>query len=348
MKAGGWFCVVLTGLLLAGGCKKKAHDVTTPLHEAVEAHDLGRVQALIARGASINRMDDWGRTPLHEAAAAGYKEIVEILVRCGARLDPTDKQGRRPVMEAMQRGHRAVVEYLVRKGAAETLIVAIYLGDVAKTQSLIEGGADVNAGAGSAWTPLHYAAGYDQRAAAERLIAGGARLDARDLDGFTPLHVAAREGHLDMARLLLTQGADVDANDNQGETPLYGAIEKDHGAVAAVLISRGANVNVRPRYGGATLPCRGTWAGQRGSAPDRQGSRGQRRGGRSPAPRNVRGHRRVVELLLANGADVNAQRRTGSRRLWVDTFARGGARTRQGHDRIAPGARCQRQRPSRT
>ena len=66
-------------------------------------------------------------------------------------------------------------------------------------------GADVNARAALAWTPLHHAANADERMAVSALLAHGADANARAAGGITPLHVATAPS---IALLLLWNGAD--------------------------------------------------------------------------------------------------------------------------------------------
>ena len=54
----------------------------------------------------------------------------------------------------------------------------------------------------------------------ETLLAGGAEVNAADATGWTPLHLAARWGRVRAARVLLAAGADVNAKTAIGHTPL--------------------------------------------------------------------------------------------------------------------------------
>jgi ankyrin repeat protein len=58
-------------------------------------------------------------------------------------------------------------------------------------------------------TPLHWAADYDYKGAAELLLAHGANVNAKNIIGETPLHRAAANGHMDVVELLLASKADV-------------------------------------------------------------------------------------------------------------------------------------------
>ncbi len=319
MRAKGFLCGILAVALVAGGCQKKDRDLTTDLHRAAEKGDLSQVQMLIARGAHLNARDDKGCTPLHLAAENGHNDVVEVLVRCGAQLDSEDERSRTPAITAMVYNHRAIVEHLLSEGAAETLSIAAYLGDISKVKSLIEGGADVNAGAGTVWTALHYAACYNQHVVTEALIAGGARVDSSNKRGTTPLHTAAEEGHFSMVQLLLAHGANIDVRDSEGATPLYEALRRERVDVVELLASSGADINARPVSDDTPL-CYAAGHGlvgvvklllTKGANANTRITANQFRPGLPLEYAIEGGYIDVAEALLAGGADVNGEDESG-------------------------------------
>lgn len=95
-------------------------------------------------------------------------------------------------------------------------------GDVAQLRTLLERGADVNAG--------------------------------QPGSGITALMGAAAGGHLEAVRLLLEEGADVNAHSGEvGSTALMEAIESGHLEVVKVLLNGGADVNAKEEYGATAL-----------------------------------------------------------------------------------------------
>jgi len=135
----------------------------------------------------------------------------------------------------------------VRAGA---LHEAARNGDLAATERLIAGGADVESKDDAGLTPLIIAALVGQREAVVLLIAQGADPQGRDGKGFTPLHAAAHAGHLGVVKYLLELGLDVDDQRNeQALAPLHLAAERDHRDVAAALLARGAAVDIKTGHG---------------------------------------------------------------------------------------------------
>ncbi len=107
------------------------------------------------------------------------------------------------------------------KSGHTPLHAAAWKGDVAQIQSLIAGGADVNAASSFGTTPLHSAAVNNQLEAVKALLQQGARVEARDGLGRTALFAALEIGaNRPVIDALLDAGAAADAKDNSGKTPV--------------------------------------------------------------------------------------------------------------------------------
>ena len=118
-------------------------------------------------------------------------------------------------------------------------------------QFLLKHGADVDAQRGDLSTPLHLApndfsrysqCGQGRRAGlVRRLLEYGADVNARDVEGATPLHVALdRWWNLDVAWVLVDHGVDVNAANTRNQTPLHLVRNPELGRL---LVERGADVN---------------------------------------------------------------------------------------------------------
>ena len=110
------------------------------------------------------------------------------------------------------------------------------------------------------------------------LAADPGAVNARSADGFTPLHYAAFFGGVAVARILLDLGADpnVRSDNDQLVMPLHSAVA-GQSEVALLLIEHGADVNVKQRHGWTPLHTASN-----------------------------EGHEKVVDALIAAGADPAA------------------------------------------
>ena len=89
----------------------------TALMMAAFKHNKPAAEALIAKGAAVNRP---GWTPLHYAAASGDDEIARLLLARGARVDaqsPPASGKFTPLMMAAREGHEDTAMFLLGQGA---------------------------------------------------------------------------------------------------------------------------------------------------------------------------------------------------------------------------------------
>ena len=193
---------------------------------------------------------------------------------------------------------------------------AIVKGNIEAVKKHLAAGADVNA-ASELWsgmTPLHLAAEGGHNEIAELLIAKGADLNVKDQNQFvggTPLDWAIKRGKNETADLLRKRGgktvAELRAADTnrkiskpQANRALLEAAKNGniHTAIAAVkqAITDGANVNAKDAG----------WADMTALHYAAQ-----------------KGHKEIIELLIANGVNVNAKNLTDKTPLdWANTFNR--------------------------
>ena len=183
---------------------------------------------------------------LLEAARAGDEPRVRALIRENPALASwRAPNGETPVMAALYRGHRKLSQELADAAAQAgplDIFSAAALGRLDALTFAIESGS-VTEYAYDGWTPLHLAAFFGYRAAAERLLDAGAEIAAVSRNALTntPLHAAVAGGHVELALLLLERGADVTATDAGGHTPLHIAAEAGLLPVVEALLARGAD-----------------------------------------------------------------------------------------------------------
>ena len=276
----------IVDLLLAKGADVNAKDEDgyTLLHHAIWEINKDAVELLINNGAKLNIKAGDGNTPLMNAIWMHNKEIVELLISKGADVNAEDKDGHTPLYWANMQDSKDIIELLTAKGAipVDSIYLAAATGNLAKIESLIKEGTDINAKDKNGWTPLHWSANTGQINIAEFLIAKGANISARDERNLTPLQLAAERGQKDMAELLIDKGADINDKTRNGMTVLHIAADRGYKDMAELLILKGADVNAKVNWGATALHIA---AG--------------------------RGYKDVVELLIAHSANVDATNRLG-------------------------------------
>ncbi|MCA8967241.1 MAG: ankyrin repeat domain-containing protein [Planctomycetes bacterium] len=134
------------------------------------------------------------------------------------------------------------------------LMVAARDGDLARVETLLAAGAEIDARNPNGGTPLMYAALGGSAALVERLLSAGADVDARASNGWGALMIAAAKGHADVARVLIGAGADVNAQDVYGWTPLMRACYENRPSVVNVLLEApGVALEAREERGATAL-----------------------------------------------------------------------------------------------
>ena len=284
----------------------------THLHWAAAANDVESVQRLLDMGAasdfsskgSLYRFSTpeqnllrllespvWGRqegrTPLMVAASFNYSIVVSILIASGADVNAKSVIGQTPLHYATQ-----FLRHTNDRGVFKT------------AELLINNGADVEAQDEDGFAPLHHAARNGMSKTAELLISNGADVNVKYKDGSTPLLYAAGEGMSKTAELLINNGADVNARGKRGSMPLHMAAVSQVSKVVELLINNGAEINAKTANG--ETPLHGV-AGRSYTIPRKKGQTG---GYVFEREENSTEIRKIVELLIDNGADVNAKTST--------------------------------------
>jgi ankyrin repeat protein len=268
----------------------------------VTAIRMGDVQAvrtsLDEHGADVNVRDAEGNTPLILAALYSSPECVDFLIQKGADVNAANKAGATALIRAATSYEKArklvaagaQVRMRTALGNTPLVLAARRAGNSRTVQLLLQHDADATERNDAGISPILSGAASGDVETVRLLLDAGAKAGdfprsnhprATDLAaGFrTPLMWAAYHNNVRMVYLLLQRGANPNQSTYFG-SPLSHACWSDSFEAAQVLMARGADVNARDAVADFT-PLH--WAA----------------GTESPRPR-------LVQLLLAHGADPNA------------------------------------------
>jgi ankyrin repeat protein len=141
---------------------------------------------------------------------------------------------------------------LAAAGVEHPLVEAVKNGNIDAVRAMVAKRADVNAAEVDGTTALHWAAHFDNLAAADLLIRAGANVKAANRYGVTPLWLACINGSEAMVEKLLGAGADPNTTMPEGDTALMTAARTGNVGAVKALLRRGAVVNAREAWKGQT------------------------------------------------------------------------------------------------
>ncbi|KAL8895545.1 MAG: hypothetical protein Q9207_008125 [Kuettlingeria erythrocarpa] len=238
--------------------------------------------------------DGEGSRPLHVAAKLGMAPMAKLLLDSGSDIDAKDNWGRSPLIDVAILGRDTVVELLLDRKAD------FYAKDV------------------QGMTALHWAAKNNHLAAIRLLLSKG-YIRGNNLgwvnqsfnnDGDLPIHVAARNGHVEAVRMLSESrptGLKSGLPTKHGESLIHITALANQLALAREILQDGADVNAWAKPHSYHLRL---WPQTEpgGFVAAEYSPRAL------PLPYNIiplhyactRGYYEMTELLLENGAWVNA------------------------------------------
>ncbi|CUS07666.1 unnamed protein product [Tuber aestivum] len=326
------------------GCTGR--HISTALHWATKSNNETVIKILLARGVSVNAIDNHNSTPVHWACGNSTIPILKLLVDQDADLSARDGDGDPPIAWAAEKGIPDTFEYMLSRGAdiratnssGATLLHTIFL----RGNKYLDKHAEVvrimlnrdfdmlahtdNHGDAA----LHLAARWGSLEAIKLMLDENLaqRLDVnmRGSDNATPLYQASENGALEMVEYLISKGADVNVPNSSESTPLHTAAFSGRLEIVRALVDAGADVNAI--RGPFTTVLYEAVIAKHLQVADLLLERGADVNGYLPPttlkthlhiaaghPETAAGHPEMLRVLLRHGANIDAKDSTGSTAL---------------------------------
>ena len=193
----------------------------TGLLAAAARGDAAEVRSLIARGASVDVRDGYGRTPLHVAAYGAHHDAMRALVKAGANPNALERDRYDIATIAAVANDVPTLKVSLELGCSAknitsrydgtALIAAAHLGHAEVVRALIKAGAPLDHVNNLGWTALIESivlgdGGPRHVATLKALIEAGANVNLSDRNGQTPLTLARQRGYREMVEILKRAG----------------------------------------------------------------------------------------------------------------------------------------------
>ncbi|KAF5012003.1 hypothetical protein FDECE_1918 [Fusarium decemcellulare] len=264
---------------------------STALFRACCKRDLATVKALLEAGANPNLVNEWGKGSEPQQPEASRSQFTCLHAVCGLPDPPIyhDEWDDDDICEIARLliKHQVDIHHQTEDGSTALHLAvekSYYLA-----QLLVESGALAQVADSQGQTPLHRCR---VPACVPLLVEeGGVDIDARDVYGDTALLAALGKHNHDAHILLLLEcGADAKALTSAGESTLHVALRSNYATpiIIQALLESGVDPNIRNCQGETVLMI----------------------SFRSPDTK------KIWDLLLAAGADINARDRSGHTTLW--------------------------------
>jgi ankyrin repeat protein len=286
------------------------------------------VRGLLAKGVQVNAQNKKGTTALMLAAYDGKEDVATLLLEKGADPNLRDNDGLTALDYSINNGQIKMARTLFGRSSSAkheyksesellaavnnaALLSAVTSSNLADVKTLLAGGANIETRSRANETPLMLAVqySYGRNEITNYLIEKGADLNAVDPDGNTALMLSINRNNGEAVKQLLAHQAAVGVLNNDRQSALHIAAAGVRAKFVAALLAtkpsvgvssagtdvRGVEVDGLDAKGRTPLMLA---ADNEGFVPDE-----------------------VMELLLSNGAQINAQDPEGNTPLLIATRA---------------------------
>ncbi|MCL2888622.1 MAG: ankyrin repeat domain-containing protein [Elusimicrobia bacterium] len=227
----------------------------TLMNAAVRYNNMDAAQLLYSMSADVNLANpNTGETPLMTAMRGNNDSMLEFLIAAGANLNAVSNYGATVLLLAVENKNSVWIDRLISRGATAGASSANLLTYTARANmpgvaAMLKSGISPNIKDSSGFTPLYMAASMGELDMVKWLVGYKADLDAPVGNGSTPLIGAARYRKPDVAAFLMDKGANVNARNKAGETALYWASVNNMVDTATQLLLLKADATVKTNSG---------------------------------------------------------------------------------------------------
>ena len=237
----------------------------TALVYAARANDLDSVKVLLAAGADVNQVSDYGWSPLLVATQNRYYKLAAFLLDHGADVNLPNKGGWTPLYLATDNRNIEGGDYPVRKADMDHLdFIKLLLDKGANVNARMKDTTETRTVFTNQWLDENGATAFLRASQSgdivlmKLLLAHGADPKIDTALHVTALQVAAGIGWvegityewspastLEAVKMLLDLGLNPNAQADTGRTALHGAAHKGRPDVVQVLVDHGARLDIR-------------------------------------------------------------------------------------------------------
>ncbi|XP_051792968.1 ankyrin repeat and SOCS box protein 2-like [Acanthochromis polyacanthus] len=304
----------------------------SPILTIIINEDVETLMDLVRRkSSSLTELSDEGWIALHEAAYYGRLQCLRILIRAQPELvNKCTSRNETALQLAAHRRHFSCVEFLLNHGAnpntankyRETpLFTACEHPNEAIVELLLKSGAKVNCTSTQGGTALHEACRHGEVKICRMLLDAKADLKTKNIFSIQPFFTAAQHGHPDVLRLLARRGADINVQAGDGASPLFEACKNGHVSAVEALLCLKVDTNRATKAG--LLPLHVAVQNNHIRIVlmliPVTSRRAIKCSGISPLHIAAEKNRdEIMELLIENGFDVNAELSEECSRMYED------------------------------